>query len=81
MKNGALAVTSYHDADSPVAHEGVQPLFILDVWEHAYYIDYRNARPNYVEALLKNAINWNFVSQNLDGNGAARADQKAEELA
>ncbi len=75
LKDGKLEVTSYHDADTPVAHEGVQPLFILDVWEHAYYIDYRNARPDYAEALLRNAINWDFVAQNLDGNGAARADQ------
>lgn len=75
LVNGALSVASYHDADTPVAHEGVQPLFILDVWEHAYYIDYRNARPDYASAILKNAINWNFVSLNLDGNGEARADQ------
>ena len=81
LHNGKLEVTSYHDADTPVAYEGVQPLFILDVWEHAYYIDYRNARPNYAEALLKNAINWDFVSQNLDGRGADRADQKVEEIA
>jgi len=77
LKDGKLEVTSYHDADTPVAYEGVQPLFILDVWEHAYYIDYRNARPNYAEAILKNAINWDFVSQNLDGEGVSRADQPA----
>lgn len=75
LKDGKLTVTSYHDADTPVAHEGVKPLFILDVWEHAYYIDYRNARPSYAEKLLKNAINWDFVSQNLDGEGVSRADQ------
>ncbi|MPT48852.1 MAG: superoxide dismutase [Sphingobium sp.] len=77
LENGKLAVKSYHDADTPVAYEGVQPLFILDVWEHAYYIDYRNARPVYAEKLLKNAINWDFVSQNLDGEGVSRADQPA----
>jgi len=81
LKDGKLEVTSYHDADTPVAHEGVAPLFILDVWEHAYYIDYRNARPNYAEKILKNAVNWDFVSQNLDGKGVDRADQKAKELA
>ncbi len=79
-KDGKLEVTSYHDADTPVAHD-VKPLFILDVWEHAYYIDYRNARPNYAEAILKKAINWNFVSQNLDGEGVSRADQKVSEMA
>ncbi|MGE4429649.1 MAG: superoxide dismutase [Sphingobium sp.] len=74
LKDGKLEVTSYHDADTPVAYD-VKPLFILDVWEHAYYIDYRNARPNYAEMLLKNAVNWDFVSQNLDGEGVSRADQ------
>lgn len=76
LKDGKLAVTSYHDADCPVAH-GDTPLLILDVWEHAYYIDYRNLRPNYAEKLLKEAIDWDFVALNLDGEGAARADQPA----
>lgn len=69
-----LKITSLHDADTPVAHD-MKPLLTIDVWEHAYYIDYRNARPNYVDALLKKAINWEFVAENLDGNGASRADQ------
>ncbi len=70
-----LAVTSYHDADCPVKHDA-KPLLIFDVWEHAYYIDYRNARPKYAEEVLAKAINWDFVAQNLDGKGADRADQK-----
>ena len=74
LKDGKLEVTSYHDADTPVAH-GATPLFILDVWEHAYYIDYRNARPNYAETILKNHVNWAFVAENLDGKGAERANQ------
>ena len=74
LTDGKLEVTSYHDADCPVAH-GATPLLILDVWEHAYYVDYRNARPNYAEAVLKNAIDWDFVALNLDGEGASRADQ------
>lgn len=74
LKDGKLEVTSYHDADTPVAH-GHAPLLILDVWEHAYYIDYRNLRPNYAERLLKEAIDWDFVALNLDGEGASRADQ------
>jgi len=80
MKDGRLEVTSYHDADTPVAYD-VKPLLIFDVWEHAYYVDYRNARPDYAEKVLRNAINWDFVSQNLDGDGIARADQKVEEMA
>ena len=74
LENGKLKVTSYHDADTPVAYDGVAPLFTLDVWEHAYYIDYRNARPNYLDALLGH-INWAFIEANLDGAGASRADQ------
>lgn len=74
LTDGKLEVTSYHDADCPVAH-GAVPLFIFDVWEHAYYVDYRNARPNYADAILNNAVDWDFVALNLDGGGAARADQ------
>ncbi|MDE2403360.1 MAG: superoxide dismutase [Sphingomonadales bacterium] len=75
LDGGRLKVTSLHDADSPVAHEGMQPLLTVDVWEHAYYVDYRNDRAGHVKALLANAINWDFVAQNLDGNGVSRADQ------
>ncbi len=74
LDGGELKITSYHDADSPVAHD-VKPLLTIDVWEHAYYIDYKNARPDYVQALLDNAIDWDFVAQNLDGLGVSRADQ------
>lgn len=69
-----LKITSLHDADTPSVHD-MAPLLTLDVWEHAYYIDYRNARPDHIQALLNNAINWEFVAQNLDGGGIARADQ------
>jgi Fe-Mn family superoxide dismutase len=69
-----LSITSLHDADTP-ADGTLKPLLVLDVWEHAYYIDYRNARPKYAETVLGNIINWDFVAQNLDGQGASRADQ------
>src|SRR5919202_2545320 len=74
LDGGKLKVTSLHDGDTPVAHEGMQPLLTLDVWEHAYYIDYRNARPKFVDAVVDNLINWDFVAQNLDGKGTERAD-------
>jgi superoxide dismutase, Fe-Mn family len=74
-----LKVTSLHDADTPIVHEGMVPLFTLDVWEHAYYIDYRNERPRFASSVLSNIVNWDFVEQNLDGNGLERADQEASE--
>jgi Fe-Mn family superoxide dismutase len=44
---------------------GKSALFTVDVWEHAYYIDYRNARPKFVEAVIDGLANWDFVSENL----------------
>ena len=76
LDRDSLKITSLHDADSPVVYEGMKPLLTLDVWEHAYYIDYRNARPDFAEKVLSNIINWEFVAQNLDGEGYSRADQE-----
>ena len=75
LDGGKLKVTSLHDADTPVVYDGMQPLLTIDVWEHAYYVDYRNARPAYLDAVSANLINWEFVAQNLDGAGVSRADQ------
>jgi len=75
LNNGKLEVTSLHDADTPAVH-GLVPLLTIDVWEHAYYIDYRNERPKFVKSVLENIINWDFVAQNLDGKGLERADQR-----
>lgn len=80
LEGDRLKVTSCHDAETPIVHEGAKPLFTLDVWEHAYYIDYRNARLRFAEAVLSNAVNWDFVSENLDGRGEARADQEQKEM-
>lgn len=62
-KDGRLQVKGMHDADTPVK-DGDLPLLALDVWEHAYYIDYRNARATYIEAFWK-VINWQFVEDQL----------------
>jgi superoxide dismutase, Fe-Mn family len=76
LNNGKLEITSLHDADTPVAH-GMTPLLTVDVWEHAYYIDYKNERPRFLKSVLDNIINWDFVAQNLDGQGAGRANQQS----
>src|SRR3546814_13871586 len=76
LKDGKLAVTSFNDADTPVAHSDVKPLLTLDVWEHAYYIDYRNARPPYAETVLGNIINWEFAARNIHGQGERHADEQ-----
>ena len=60
---GKLKVTKTSNADLPLKH-GQKALLTVDVWEHAYYIDYRNARPNYVDAFLKNLVNWDFAAKN-----------------
>ncbi|MEO6361173.1 MAG: superoxide dismutase [Sphingomicrobium sp.] len=78
LDRDSLRITSLHDADTPLVHEGMQPLFTLDVWEHAYYIDYRNERPRFASSVLANIVNWEFVGRNLDGQGDRRADQDFE---
>jgi len=77
LDRDSLKITSLHDADTPLVYEGMKPLLTLDVWEHAYYIDYRNARPNFADKVLSNIVNWEFVAQNLDGKGESRADQES----
>ena len=79
LNNGKLQIMSLHDADTPVAH-GMTPLLTIDVWEHAYYIDYRNDRARFVKTVLENIINWDFVAQNLDGEGLSRADQEGARI-
>ena len=59
-----LAVTKTTNADLPMKH-GQTALLTVDVWEHAYYIDYRNARPKYVETFLESLANWDFALANL----------------
>jgi superoxide dismutase, Fe-Mn family len=76
LDGAKLRILSLHDADTPVVREGIKPLLTLDLWEHAYYVDYRNRRPDFADAVLANIVNWEFVAGNLDGDGVARADQQ-----
>ena len=64
LQNGKLAVTKTPNADLPMKH-GQKALLTMDVWEHAYYIDYRNARPKYIETFLSSLANWDFALENL----------------
>jgi len=65
LKNGKLAVTKTPNGENPLIH-GETPLLGCDVWEHSYYIDYRNARPKYLEAFFDNMINWDYVTELLE---------------
>ncbi|WP_017442950.1 superoxide dismutase [Rickettsia gravesii] len=59
-----LQIIKTTNAGTPIAN-GMKPLLACDVWEHAYYIDYRNKRPDYVDIFIKHMINWKFVEDNL----------------
>lgn len=65
LANGKLEVRKTPNAETPLTEDGVTPLLTMDVWEHAYYLDYQNARPVYIETFLSELVNWDFVNQNL----------------
>ncbi len=64
MDNGACKIVSTPNAEMPAA-PGVTPLLVVDVWEHAYYLDYQNLRPKYVQAFFDKLVNWDFANENL----------------
>ncbi len=65
VKDGeVLKIMKTANADTPLAHN-LRPLWSLDVWEHAYYLDYQNRRADFIEAVLRNLVNWEFVAANL----------------
>ncbi len=61
LKNGRLEIVKTSNAATPVS-ESLQPLLTIDVWEHAYYLDYQNRRPDYSDVFIRNLINWEFVN-------------------
>ena len=65
IDNGKLVVTKSPNASNPLV-DGMKPILGCDVWEHSYYIDYRNKRPDYLKAFLDSMVNWEFVASQLD---------------
>ena len=72
VERGRLRITCTSNADTPVAHRQT-PLLVLDVWEHAYYLDYQSRRADHVSAVVEHLLNWEFAEANLLAEEAAHA--------
>jgi len=66
LDHGKLKISTTPNAETPIAKEGLVPIFTVDVWEHAYYLDYQNKRPDFVAAMLASVANWDFAEHNLE---------------
>jgi Fe-Mn family superoxide dismutase len=69
-QSGAVQLTDLHDADTPISDPAVTPLLVCDLWEHAYYLDYKNERGKFLDAFLNKLANWQFAEAQYE---AARA--------
>ena len=67
--DGKLGIRKTPNAETPLTEDGVTPLLTMDVWEHAYYLDFQNARPKYIETFLGELVNWDFANQNIADAG------------
>lgn len=65
VKDGKIIVQKTGNADNPLV-QGAKPILTVDVWEHTYYIDYRNRRPDYLKAFVENLVNWDYVAEQYD---------------
>ncbi len=64
-RDGKLDIVATSNAETPIA-KGLTPLLTIDVWEHAYYLDYENRRPEHVKAVIDQLLNWEFAAQQLE---------------
>ncbi len=71
VKDGKITVTKTANGENPLVH-GAKPILGCDVWEHSYYIDYRNRRPDYLKAFLDHLVNWDHVAEMYDGGETKR---------
>ena len=71
-RGGKLEILATSNADNPLT-KGATALLTIDVWEHAYYVDYENRRPEFVNAVIDKLLNWDFAQQQLDGAGGRKA--------
>ncbi|NCP61859.1 MAG: superoxide dismutase [Alphaproteobacteria bacterium] len=65
VEKGTLKILKTANAETPLTQEGVTPLLTCDVWEHAYYLDFQNRRPDYLTTFLDHLVNWDFAAENL----------------
>jgi len=79
--DGKLSVVDTHDAASPFSEGTGNPLLTIDVWEHAYYLDVQNKRPDYVKAVLDKLVNWSFASENFERGSAWRYPAESQQSA
>ncbi|MFH0898532.1 MAG: superoxide dismutase, partial [bacterium] len=68
LDKGSLKIVQTSNANCPLS-DGQKPLLTMDVWEHAYYLDYQNARTKYIDAFMDHLVNWEFVEKNFEHDG------------